>query len=164
MANIPSGTQGTYVLDSNKFVCPNCNGTFFQISQTFDEEDDINSPNVTALTVTNAGTTDTLAVPVLCQSCGEEQASLVMMFDICAGAAAAAITMTNMVETSANSLAGWYAIYLDAAGTDTGLYYTIASNTAADPTVITLSVATNNDEVGYWLILNWLPVGWTAAS
>ena len=47
---------------------------------------------------------------------------------------------------------------------DTGLYYVIASNTAASPTVITMTIATNNDEAGMWTIQKYLPLGLTAAS
>ena len=161
MANVPMGTQDTVVLDSNKFYCSNCNGTMFQISLTMDEPADINSPAVTDLTVTNAGGKGIQAIPVLCQSCGTQQYSYVRMFDV-AVTNAGASTMTDMVETSANSLAGWYGIPM--VGTDVEKYFVVSTNTAADPTVITWTVAPNNDSDGIWVIQNWLPVGYTAAS
>jgi hypothetical protein len=160
------GTQSTHVTDSNKIVCNRCGGVEFHVSSTLDEGDDITEDTThAALYLTNAGNYDTLALVGQCVQCGVEQVLWFLMFDIASAAAGAAVTMTDMVQTSAANLAaGLYAIYLDAAGTDTGLYYTVASNTKADPTVLTMTVATNNDEAGFWCITNLAPTGWTAAS
>ena len=71
--------------------------------------------------------------------------------------------MTNLVQvTTANLLAGIYGI--PCAGTDVGKYFIGLSNTAADPTVITWTVTPNADSDGIWVIQNWIPVGFTAAS
>jgi hypothetical protein len=128
-----------------KVQCDKCNGVKFSISSTFDNPNDVAS--FTSLGLTNAGNEDIQGTVLLCLQCGVQQIGHISIFDIVAGAAGAAFTMTNLVSTSANNLTGWYMVYLDAAGTDTGKYYTISTNTAADPTVITTSVASNNDEV-----------------
>ena len=156
------GPVSALVTDAMKIQCDKCNGVKFSISSTFDNINDVASAAESAIGISNAGGEDIQGTVLLCLQCGVQQIGHVSIFDIAAGAAGAARTMTNLVSTIANNLAGWYMVYLDAAGTDTGLYSTIASNTAADPTVITVSIATNNDEAGYYWITNWLPVGFTA--
>ena len=160
------GNESSHVVDAAKYLCPYCGGTEFQISKTLDEADDITEDTVhAALKLTNAGAYDTLGLVVLCSGCGHESVPWWIMLDISTGAAGAAVTMTDMVQaTTANLANGLYALYLDAAGTDTGLYYTVTTNTAADPTVLTMTIATNNNETGFWLITNLAPTGWTAAS
>ena len=158
------GPVSALVTDAMKVQCDKCNGVKFSISSTFDNINNVASAVESALGLTNVGVEDIQGTVLLCLQCGVQQIGHVSIFDIAAGAAAAAITMTNLVSTSANNLAGWYMVYLDAAGTDTGKYSVIASNTAADPTVITVTVATNNTEVGYYWITNWLPLGFTATT
>ena len=81
-------------------------------------------------------------------------------------AAGKAFTMTDMVQaTTADLAAGLYCIPLDAVGTDKGLVYIVDTNTAADPTVLTMTIASADDtEEGFMLVTNLLPVGWTLAS
>ena len=155
------GAESTHVLDAAKKRCNYCGGTQFMISTTLDNFNDITGSDGADLSLTNAGAQDIQAEVLLCKQCGHEDTGLWYIIDVGA-ATAAAITMTNLVATVANGLAGCYAIPL--AGTDVGKYYIISSNTAADPTVITVSVATNGDEDGYYIITNRLPVGLTAAS
>lgn len=166
MAIKAEGAKSAHVLDAAKYKCPYCGGVKFMISTTLDEADDIVQDTVhAALKLTNDGAYDTLGLVVLCVQCGHESVPWWLMFDIATGAAGAAVTMTNMVQATTADLAeGLYALYLDAAGTDTGLYYVVTTNTAADPTVLTMTIATNNDEAGFWCITNLAPTGWTAAS
>ena len=166
MAINAEGAESDHVLDAAKYRCPFCGGVKFMISTTLDEADDIIEDTVhAALLLTNAGSYDTLGLVVLCDSCGHESVPWWLMFDIATGAAAAAVTMTDMVQATTTDLAkGLYALYLSSAGTDTGLYYEVTTNTAADPTVLTMTIATNNNETGFWCITNLAPTGWTAAS
>jgi hypothetical protein len=57
------------------------------------------------------------------------------------------LTMTNLDESAqaANRLAGWYVVASGDATHEEGNYLTIASNTAANPTVITCTTAPNAD-------------------
>ena len=167
MAINAEGPESAHVVDSAKYKCPYCGGVKFMISETLDEADDITEDTVhAALLLTNAGAYDTLGLVALCCQCGHESVPWWIMLDIAAGVAGAAVTMTDMVQTTtANLAAGLYAIPLDNDGTDIGKYFTVATNTAADPTVLTMTVASgDNSEVGFWLITNLAPTGWTAAS
>ena len=158
------GAESAIITDSVKKRCNYCGGTQFFVGTTMDNFNDITGSDEASLGITNVGSEDIQAEPLLCKQCGHQNVGFWMILDIATGAAGAAVTFTNLVSTVANNLAGFYAIYLDAAGTDTGKYYIVASNTAADPSVVTMTVATNNNELGYWLITNRLPVGFTAAS
>lgn len=167
MAILPEGAESVHVTDSAKYQCPYCDGVQFMISTTLDEADDITEDTVHAdLLLTNAGNYDTLGLVVLCTQCGRESVPWWIMLDICTGVATKAVTMTNMVQATTADLAeGLYAIPLDNDGTDVGLYYIVATNTAADPTVLTMTIASADDsEKGFWLITNLAPTGWTAAT
>jgi len=83
------------------------------------------------------------------------------MLDISTDVTTKAVTMTDMVAVTANLGAGLYAIPLDNDGTDIGDYFIVASNSDADPTVLTMERTPTGDEVGFWLITNLLPTGWT---
>ena len=158
------GPVSTHVTDATKLQCPVCGGSKIYLSSLMDDGNDITTDTrFAALYVTITGG-NICGLVGLCVQCGKEWVPMWYILDIATGAAAAAVTMTNLDASVANGLTGAYAIYLDAAGTDTGLYYVVASNTAAPPTVITMTIATNNDEVGYWMITNILPLGLTAAS
>ena len=157
------GPISPIVIDSVKFVCQNCNGVKFSVSTTMDDPADArDDADFTALLITYASGTSMQGIIGICLQCGHEQSLFWQIFD--AGAnTGAATTMTNLVQaTTANLLAGAYAMPM--VGTDIGKYFTIASNTAADPTVITTSVAPNDDSDGIWVVQNWIPVGFTAAS
>jgi len=167
MAINPEGAESTHVQDSTKYKCPNCQGVSFMISTTLDEADDILQDTVhAALKLTNAGSYDTLGLVVRCDQCGHESVPWWIMLDVVSGVVGAAFTMTDMVQaTTADLAAGLYCIPLDNDGTDIGKYFIVTTNTAADPTVLTMTVASgDNSEVGFMLLTNLLPVGWTAAS
>ena len=163
MAN-PEGPVSTLVIDSAKHLCWRCNGAKFYYSKTIDDFNDVpEDPNVAIWAVTITGGSIQAEV-LLCVQCGAQNIGNWFITDQIAAAAAAVFDMTNLDASVANGLAGLYLVYLDDQGTDTGLYYTIASNTAAGPTIITVSIATNNDELGGCFITRFLPVGLTAAS
>jgi hypothetical protein len=157
------GPVSVLVTDSVKYMCQNCNGVKFSISTTIDDPADAaNEETFDALSLTYASGTSAQGVIALCLQCGAEQVPYWQIFDA-GDNTDAATTMTNLVQvTTPNLLAGLYMFPL--VGTDIGKYFVIASNTAADPTVITTTVSPNNDSDGIWVIQNWIPVGFTAAS
>jgi ribosomal protein S27E len=156
------GVKSAHVTDATKIVCSNCGDTRFMLSSTIDDPNDITGDTeFAALLLTNAGF-PIFGLVALCENCGHEQCHYWHIMDV-AASNGGALTMTHLVQaTTANLMAGLYCFPL--AGTDIGKYFTIATNTAADPTVITPTVAPNNDCDGYWVITNLLPVGLTAAS
>lgn len=162
MANV-EGPVSPLVADSTKYQCSNCNGSKFYISTTLDDFNDVaQATTEAALLLTNAGGKGIQAEVLLCVQCGHQQVSWWVIFDV-GTTNAGAVTMTDLVQaTTANLMAGLYMIPM--VGTDVEKYFIVATNTAADPTVITPTVAPNNDSDGLWMITNRLPVGYTVAS
>jgi hypothetical protein len=162
MAN-PEGPVSPLVTDSAKYQCSRCNGSKFYISKTLDNFNDVaGATTEAALLLTNAGGKDIQALVGLCVQCGAEQVLWWVIFDV-GTTNAGATTMTDLVQaTTADLMAGLYGIPM--VGTDVEKYFIVSTNTAADPTVITWTVAPNNDSDGLWMITNRLPVGYTVAS
>lgn len=160
------GIESTHVTDATKLACPYCGGVETMLSSLMDNPNDIvNDTDFAALGITNVDGGGIQGFVGLCSQCGHEWVPIWYLFDIATGAVGAAVTFTNLVTTiAANLLTGCYCIYLDAAGTDTGKYYIVTTNTQADPAVLTMTIATNDDEAGIWMITNILPLGRTAAT
>ena len=156
------GTESEHVIDSTKIVCSYCGSPELMLSTLMDDPNDITEDtDFAALLLTITGGSFQGLVG-LCPNCGHEQVPFWYFLDVGA-ATGAAVVMTNLDQaTTANLLAGLYAIPM--VGTDAGLYYVVASNTAAAPTTLTMTIATNDDEDGLWMITNVLPFGLTAAS
>ena len=155
------GPNTAFVTDLTKIRCNRCGSTWWEMSSVIDDPNDITADTAFAdLLLTNAG------FPIFgflghCH-CGHEQVLQWFIMDV-AVSDTGTLEMTHLVQaTTANLMAGLYCYPL--AGTDIGKYFIIATNTAADPTVITPTVAPNDDCDGYWVITNLLPVGLTAAS
>ena len=162
MTSNVGGPATVHVPDSTKIVCPRCNGTLFQISSTMDDPNDITKDLEFAALLLTIGGGHFHGLVAMCVHCGNEFVPLWYLFDV-AASDGAALTMTNLDQaTTADLMVGLYAIPM--VGTDVGKYFTIATNTAATPTVITPSVAPNADGDGIWMITNILPLGLTAAS
>ena len=157
------GAISPLVIDSEKYQCSHCNGVEFMVSKTLDNFNDVAlATREAALLLTNAGGKDIQALVGLCAQCGHEQVLWWIILDVGANTGAAT-TMTDLVQaTTANLMAGLYMIPM--VGSDVEKYFIIASNTAADPTVITTTVAPNDDSDGLWMITNRLPVGYTVAT
>lgn len=155
------GPNSAHVTDLTKIRCQYCGSTWWEASSVIDDPNDITDDAVfAALLLTATGGVFTGLV-AKCH-CGREQVLWWMIADV-ATANAGALTMTNLDQaTTANLMAGLYCYPL--VGSDIGKYFVISTNTAAAPTVITPTVAPNNDSDGYWIITNLLPVGYTAAS
>lgn len=132
------------------------------ISKLIDDPNDIaQDTNFAGLLLTATGG-HFIGEVALCGQCGHEQVPFWFIHDVGASDGTS-WTMTNLDQaTTANLMAGLY-IICDV-GTDAGKYFTIATNTAAAPTVITPTVAPNADCDGLLIITNRLPTGYTAAS
>ena len=160
-----NGTEGTVsalVIDATKIVCSYCGGTSFMLSSTMDDPNDVAGDTEFAALLLTATSGVFTGLVALCSTCGHEQVPFWQILDV-AASDGTALTMTNLDQaTTADLMVGLYMYPL--AGTDIGKYFTIATNTAAAPTVITPSVAPNADCDGYWVITNIAPTGYTVAS
>lgn len=152
------GAIGAILTDVLKDVCEHCNGSEFMFSLTFDDVNHVKG-ELASLGITCAGGI-ICGLVLMCAQCGHEQTRLAWILDV-AASNGTTLTMTNLDSSVANNLAGYFAICL--AGTDVGKVFTIATNTAAAPTVITPSVAPNADADGYFLITEFV-TEYTAAS
>lgn len=156
------GVQGALVTDAAKRTCYYCGGTEFMIKNAADDINDVDARcNAATAYITATGSVITGRV-YICAQCGREDADLLFIIDTCAGIAAAAVTMTNLDASVANGLAGYKLIPLG--GTDVLKEFTISSNTAATPTVITVSVAPNADTNGELVLVTKIDTELTAAS
>ena len=159
------GPASAHVPDSTKIVCPRCNGTLFQISSTLDDPNDIVQDKIfAALLITFPSGASCQGLVAMCLHCGNEFVPFWMLFDIGASNGTT-ITMTNLVTaTTANLLADYYLAYLGTDATDLRKYFTIASNSAADPCVITPDGTINVATDGLFMLTNILPVGFTLGA
>lgn len=156
------GTQSSHVKDSTKIACKYCGGVDTMLSSLMDDPNDITGDTDFAALLLSITGGSFQGLVGLCSQCGHEWVPLWYCIDVGASDGTA-VTMTNLDQaTTANLMAGLYAI--PCVGTDIGKYFTIATNTAAAPTVITPTIAPNIDSDGIWIITNILPFGLTAAS
>lgn len=158
MVNREGAEHSTFVIDSQKIVCPFCNGTQMFLSNLMDDPNDITEDTVfSAIGITAAGS-PIMGLVALCKQCGHTHVPLWYFYDVSATTTTALI-MTNLDASVANGLAGAFAICL--VGTDQYKYVIIASNTAATPTTLTVAFALNNDADGLFMITNVEPIGLT---
>lgn len=157
------GTESEHVVDSTKIVCSYCGSPELMLSTLMDDPNDISEDtDFAALKLTITGGSFQGLVG-LCPNCGHEQVPYWRLQDVGTTAVGGAVTMTNLDQaTTADLMLGLYCI--PCVGTDIGKYFVVDSNTAAPPTVITMTVAPNADSDGIWIITNILPFGLTAAS
>lgn len=166
------GPITAHVIDAEKIVCPRCNGTLFQISGVMDDPIDIIKEDAFKALMILAAGAHFCGLIAMCIGCGNEFVPYWYIID--KGAAdGGAITMEHLdsnrddgsgANATANLLAGLYMIYLGDDANDFQEYFTIATNTAATPVVITPSVAPNDGSDGNYMITNILPVGMTPAE
>lgn len=159
------GHVSTEVTDVLKEVCPRCGGTEYYLRTSFMDANAATEGCVDfkALLLTASGS-DFLCQIALCESCGYTWVPFWMITDV-GTSDGAAITMANLDQaTTANLMAGLYMIYVGSDANDTQEYFTISTNTAAAPTVITPSVAPHADSDGVYIITNKLPTGMTPAA
>ena len=159
--NAIEGIKTALLPDTSKKACDYCGGTSFHINDTVcDDPADVAGATVfAAADITKGAGTDPLAQVLSCAQCGHEQIGIVNIFDVAAFDGATACVMTDLDIGVANNLATWFVCVL--VGTDIGKYVAIASNTAADPTTITLAFNVNTDGDGIVMVTNLEPVGLT---
>lgn len=174
MALIEGSERGTFMVDAQKITCDYCQGTEFQVSTLMDDPIDIvDDEDFAALMIVAAGS-PIMGLVGMCSGCGHLKILLWYLFDV--GAATAVgnvLQMTNLdtnrnpgsgANATADLLAGLYCIYLDAAGDDTGDYFVIDTNDASTAVEIILTVAPTDNDDGFWMITNILPLGITLHS
>lgn len=150
------GALHRLLTDANKFTCERCNGTQFYVGGPATDENTDLAANTKAYLWENS--TPTLpygnmnTVLMLCAQCGFMQGKLAFAFDVCSAMATPAVTTTHIAAVAANGLAGLYLTPLG--GTSKGVSFVIASNTAADPTVITVTGAINDDTATEIILLS----------
>lgn len=150
--------HSTFVIDTNKIVCPYCNGTQMMVSNLMDDPNDIIEDTVFAARLISITGGSFQGLVALCKQCGHTHVPLWYFYDITASTGTSQV-MTNLDASGANGLAGAFLIAL--VGTDIRKYVLIASNTLAAPTTITLAFALNNDADGICMITNVEPIGLT---
>jgi len=151
-----------HVTAATVITCEQCGGGAFVLSTLMDDPNDITQDAAYAALLISYTGGSAQGFVGKCHYCGHEQVPLWYITDV-AASDGTKLVMTNLDQaTTANLLAGKYAICC--CGTDTGKYFTISTNTAAAPTHITPTVAPNADDDGIWIITNILPFGLTAAS
>ena len=158
MAN-PEGPVGPLLTDANKFLCEHCNGAKFYVGgpQT-DENTDLRAETVAYAWENSAPTLphgNFNTVILLCAQCGFVSGRLAFAFDVCSAMTTPAVSATHIAcAVVADNLKGLYLTPLG--GTSAGVSYLIASNTKADPTVITVAAGINDNTNGeVFLISSW---------
>jgi len=142
--------------DAMKHVCEFCNGSWFQIVNTdADENTDLPTDTKAYLWENSAPTLpygNMQTLKLLCQ-CGKISGKLLFVFDVVSAMATPVVTATHLAcVTTVNNLAGLYLTPLG--GTSAGISFVIASNTVADPTVITVTGAVNDDINGEIILIS----------
>lgn len=142
--------------DALKHVCEFCNSSLFYIVNT-DSDENTNLPADTkAYLWENSTPTAPYAnmetLKIMCASCGKISGKLIWCLDVVSAMATPAVTATHISAAVANGLTGLYLTPLG--GTSVGISFPIASNTLADPTVITVTGAINDDSNGEIILLS----------
>jgi len=159
------GVAHPLLKDSQKHLCEFCNGTLFQLAKDeADENTDLKSDTKAWKWENSAPTLpygNMQTLKLLCQ-CGRLSGKLLFCLDVIGGMATPAVTATHIACTAAvpgpgggaNNLKDLYLTPLG--GTGVGTSFKILSNTEADPTVITVDGAINDDVNGsVMLISSW---------
>jgi len=151
--------------DNKKHTCEFCNGSLFYIADTDADENTDLPADTKAWAWENSAPTlpygNMQTLKLLC-TCGKISGKLIFCLDVIGAMATPAVTATHIACTAAvpgpgggaNNLAGLYLTPLG--GTGVGTSFKILSNTEADPTVITVDGAINDDVNGsVMLISSW---------
>lgn len=158
------GPAHSLLADAKKHVCEFCNGSLFQLSVPEADENTDLPADTKAWKWENSAPTlpegNMQTLKLLC-TCGKISGLLLWILDTISAMATPAVTATHIACKSvatggggANNLAGLYLTPL--AGTGRGTSFKILSNTEADPTVITVDGAINDDVNGeIMLISSW---------
>ena len=137
------GAVNVLLTDANKIQCEFCNGTTFQVGDLGDENTDFPADNRVYDTEHTAGY-DKIAIPFLCQ-CGRVSGKLLYVYDVCTARGLSTFTGTNLDAAVADSLKGYFLIVLG--GTDKDKWFPITANSAASPTVLTVTGTPHLDAI-----------------
>ncbi len=151
--------HSTFVIDTNKIACPYCGGVKMMLSNLMDDPNDITEDSRFAAHYITYTGDSCQGLVGLCVQCGHTSVPIWYIHDVTTADGSKGLTMTNIDASSADGLAGCWALIL--VGTDIGKYVAIASNTAVAGTVITTAFNVNNDADGILMITNIEPVGLT---
>jgi len=163
--NAIEGIKSALLPDTSKKACDYCGGTSFMINKLIcdDPADIAGATAFAALDITKGAGSDPIGQILLCDQCGHEQLGQVIIFDVCTFTGAETTpALTDLDCGIINNLAGWWFVCL--VGDDLGKYVSIASNSVADPTVLTLAFAVADNADGICFVTNIEPVGLTKIS
>ena len=157
------GPAHSLLTDAKKHVCEFCNGSLFYIADTDADENTDLPADTKAWSWDNSTPTLPYAniqtLVLLCGTCGKISGKLLFVFDVIGGMATPVITATHIACRTviaggggADNLKGLYLTPLG--GTSKGISFIIASNTEADPTVITVTGAINDDVNGEEMLIS----------
>ncbi|KKN18801.1 hypothetical protein LCGC14_0952050 [marine sediment metagenome] len=146
------GPAHSLLKDNQKHVCEFCNGSLFQlVDNESDENTDLPADTKAYLWENSVPTlpyANMQTLKLLC-TCGKISGKLLFCFDLVSASTTPALTMTHIAcVTTVNNLAGLYLTPIGAGATNKGVSYKILSNTVADPTIITVDGAINDDVAG----------------
>lgn len=152
MTSNVEGPAHSLLKDTEKHVCEFCNGSLFYIVNTDADENTDLPADTKAYKWENSAPTlpygNMQTLKLLC-TCGKISGKLLFVFDLVNASTTPALTMTHIAcAVLANNLAGLYLTPIGAGATDKGVSYKILSNTKADPTIITVDGAINDDVAG----------------
>jgi len=142
--------------DTEKHVCEFCNGSLFQIGVPAADENTDLPTDTKAYDWENSAPTlpygNMQTLKLLCK-CGKMSGLLLFCFDVASVMATPVVTATHIAcAVAADNLKGLYLTPLG--GTSKGISFPVASNTKADPTVITVTGAINDDTLGEIFMLS----------
>lgn len=149
------GPAHSLLPDNKKHVCEFCNGSLFQLVDTdADENTDLPADTKAYLWENNTptGAEGNMQTLKLLSTCGKISGKLIWCLDTVTARGAGSITGTHIAAAVANGLAGLYVTVLG--GTDAGVSFPISANSAADPTVMTITGTPNADAVGELILLS----------
>jgi len=147
------GVVHALLTDLNKVQCEFCNGTKFQLGDQMDENTDFPVDTKAYLWENSTPTApyaNLQTIPLLC-NCGKIMGLLAFGLDVCTARGASSITGTHIAAVVANGLAGLNVVVLG--GTDAGVSFPISANSAADPTIMTITGTPNANAVGEMILL-----------
>lgn len=149
------GPDHVLLKDALKHQCEFCNGSLFQIADDEADENTDLAANTKAYKWENSAPTapygDMQTLKLLC-TCGKISGKLIFCLDLCTARGAGSITGTHIAAAVANGLAGLYVTVLG--GPSAGISYPILSNTAVDPTVMTITGTPDLLSIGEMILLS----------
>ena len=149
------GPAHSLLPDNKKHVCEFCNGSLFQlVDNEADENTDLPTDTKAYLWENSTPTAPfaNMQTLKLLSTCGKISGKLIFCLDMCTARGASSITGTHIAAAVANGLAGLYVTVLGAVSA--GISYPISANSAADPTVMTITGTPDVLSIGEMILLS----------